>query len=112
MCRLLCVTGLGQNLTHPAWSNAGQLGDLPRMDALIPEGQHELAARGVHLCVPAGTQSRPAKCCWTVHNNSGGSTSLALAYRRFRRRVPLSSAMVDPRPGCRSRAGSLGAADR
>ena len=49
MCRLLCVTGLGQDLTHPAWSNAGQLGDLLGMDALIPEGQHELAAPGVQV---------------------------------------------------------------
>ena len=97
MCRVLCVTGVGQDLTHPARRNSGQLGNLLRMDALIPEASTSLR-RAAYNCVSAGIQSRPAKCCWTVRNSSGGSTSLALAYRRFRRRVLLSSAMVDPRP--------------
>ena len=41
--------GPGQDLTHAARRDAGQLGNLPCMDALIPEGQHELAARLVEV---------------------------------------------------------------
>ncbi len=48
MCRLRCAV-LGHDLTHAARRDTGQLADLAGGDALILQGQHELAAQGKEL---------------------------------------------------------------
>ncbi len=49
MCRLRCTTSLGQNLPHATRCDPGQLADLAGGDALIRQGQHELATQGKEL---------------------------------------------------------------
>ena len=61
MCRLQCVAGLDQNLTHAARRDAGELSDLLRTDALILQGQQEPTTHGVG--VPVGRDPKQALKC-------------------------------------------------